>query len=320
MIPYNFDVVCVGNAKIDTFLALHEASTSLRLIKETNELCIKFGEKITVDKIELLLGGNAANVSVGLSRLGLNAALVVEIGGDEFAQKIINTLSKDNVNTSQVLQTKEQQSSFSTIINFKGERTIFSEHVKRKHNFTFENISTKWVYLTSLGDAWQGAYLRTIDFVKNTKCQLAFNPGTLQINSGEKNIQNVLSLTDILFVNKEEAMTILNIKNQISNIDELLKNLQKIGPKIVIITDGKNGSYSIDALGNILKKGIIQTEVVEKTGAGDAYSSGFLSAILYNKTIMDAMDWGTKNSASVICKVGAQAGLLHKSDFEKINV
>ncbi|KKQ21072.1 MAG: hypothetical protein US33_C0009G0013, partial [Parcubacteria group bacterium GW2011_GWC1_36_9] len=76
----HFDVVCVGNAKIDTFLTLHEASEHFRLIKETNELAIKFGEKITVDKAELLLGGNAANVSVGISRLGLNTALVAEIG------------------------------------------------------------------------------------------------------------------------------------------------------------------------------------------------------------------------------------------------
>ena len=320
MTPYNFDVVCVGNAKIDTFLTLHEASTSLRLIKETNELCIKFGEKITVDKAELLLGGNAANVAVGTSRLGLNVTLVAEIGEDEFAQKIINTLSKEKVDVSNVKQTEGQQSSFSTIINFKGERTIFSEHVKRNHNFTFENISTKWVYLTSLGDEWKSAYDKTVDFVKRTKARLAFNPGTLQISEGVKNIENVLSLTDILFVNKEEAETLLMINDKGLMINDLLKGLRELGPKIVVITDGKNGSYAIDEKGEILKEEIVETKVVEKTGAGDAYSSGFVAAFLYNKSIVDAMDWGAKNSASVIGKVGAQDGLLHKSDFEKINV
>ena len=320
MTPYNFDVVCVGNAKIDTFLTLHEANTSLRLIKQTNELCIKFGEKITVDKAELLLGGNAANVAVGTSRLGLNVTLVAEIGEDEFAQKIINTLSKEKVDVSNVTQTEGQQSSFSTIINFKGERTIFSEHVKRNHNFTFENISTKWVYLTSLGDEWKSAYDKTVDFVKRTKARLAFNPGTLQISEGVKNIENVLSLTDILFVNKEEAETLLMINDKGLMINDLLKGLRELGPKIVVITDGKNGSYAIDEKGEILKEEIVETKVVEKTGAGDAYSSGFVAAFLYNKSIVDAMDWGAKNSASVIGKVGAQDGLLHKSDFEKINV
>src|SRR3989344_495282 len=183
---YDFDVICVGNAKIDSFLTLREANDHLRLMEETNELCIKFGEKITVGKTEILLGGNAANVAVGVSRLGLKAGLVAEIGIDEFAQKIINTLSKEKVDISNVKQTEGQQSSFSTIINFKGERTIFSKHVKRSHDFNFENVSTKWIYLTSLGEEWLSAYSKTVDFVKKVGCHLAFNPGTLQIAAGKK--------------------------------------------------------------------------------------------------------------------------------------
>ncbi|MBF8250149.1 MAG: PfkB protein [Candidatus Levybacteria bacterium] len=310
-----FDVICVGNAKIDTFLTLHEANSHLRLLEGTNELCIKFGEKITVEKAEILLGGNAANVSVGTSRLGLNTAIVAEIGKDEFAQKIINTLSKENVDTTNVQQTEGQQSSFSTILNYKGERTIFSEHVKRTHDFNFENISTKWVYLTSLGEEWKNAYQKTVDFVKKTGCSLAFNPGTLQIENGKDGLQNVLLITNLLFVNKEEAEELLSYPHGEKSIEDLIINLQKIGPKIVVITDGKNGSLAIDDKGNILKKDIIETDVVEKTGAGDAYSSGFLSALINNKEIAEAMTWGATNSTSVIGKIGATAGLLHKTDL-----
>lgn len=315
MMPHDFDIVCVGNAKIDTFLTLNQANNHLRFLEETNELCIKFGEKITVDKAEVLVGGNAANVAVGTSRLGLNTGLVAEIGKDEFAQKIINTLSFEKVDTSAVLQKEGQESSFSTIINFKGERTIFSEHVKRTHNFNFENISAKWVYLTSIGEDWTNAYNKTVDFVKSKQAKLAFNPGTLQIQSGRKNIANALSAADILFVNKEEGEALLEYASGEKSVQVLIAELQKLGPKIVVITDGKNGSYAVDDKGNITKHGIVETAVVEKTGAGDAYSAGFLSAILHNKTIMDAMDWGAKNSASVIGKVGAQAGLLNINDF-----
>jgi len=314
----SFDVVCIGNAKIDTFLTLHEANNHLRLLEETGELCIKFGEKISVDKAEILLGGNAANVAVGISRLELTTALVAEIGKDEFAQKIINTLSKEKVNSTKVYQIENQQSSFSTIINFKGERTIFSEHVRREHNFSFEDISTKWIYLTSLGEAWTDAYNKTVDFIKKTGSNLAFNPGTLQIKSGKTNIENVLSITNLLFVNKEEGEELLNYPHGQKSIEEIITNLQKFGPKIVVITDGKNGSYSVDERGNILKEEVAERKVVEKTGAGDSYSSGFLGAILHGKLIKEAMNWGAKNSASVISKVGAQAGLLYKYDFEKL--
>lgn len=314
----HFDIACVGNAKIDTFLTLHEANAHLRLIKETNELCVKFGEKITVDKAEILLGGNAANVAVGISRLGLSVGIIAEIGKDEFAQKIINTLSHENVDISSVIQTEGQQSSFSTIINFKGERTIFSEHVRRDHNFSFENISANWVYLTSLGDVWKNAYEKTLEFVKRTKSSLAFNPGTLQIKSGKNSIENILSVTNILFVNKEEGEEILEIKNKGLMINDLLNGLKELGPKIVVITDGKNGSYAIDEKGEIIQQEAIEGKVIEKTGAGDAYSSGFLSAISHNKPIADAMIWGAKNSASAIGRVGAQAGLLRKTDIKEL--
>jgi len=312
----NFDVVCVGDAKIDIFLTLHEANSHLRFNEETNELCVRFGDKIAVDKTEILLGGNAANVSVGASRLGLNPAIIAEIGRDAFAPKIINTLKSENVETSNIQQTEGQQSSFSTILNFKGERTIFTEHVKRLHNFNFQDISTKWVYLTSLGESWKEAYAKTVEFVKKTQSLLAFNPGTLQVQNGKNSIQNVLSFANLLLVNKEEAECILGLSEGQKSIEVLLKELKKLGPKIVVVTDGKKGSFAIDTQGVLLKKDIMETEVIEKTGAGDAYSSGFLSALTYNKSIAEAMGWGTKNSASVIGKVGATAGLLHKADLE----
>ncbi len=317
MTPRNFDVVCVGNAKIDTFLTLHEANDHLRFAEDSNELCIKFGEKVTVDKTEILLGGNAANVAVGISRLGLNAGLIAEIGDDEFAQKIINSLSQEKVDTSNIKSVAGQQSSFSTIINFKGERTIFSEHVKRPHDFAFENITTKWVYLTSLGEEWKNAYEKTLDFVSKTNALLAFNPGTLQISAGLTSIKNVLQITEVLFVNKEEGEALLMINDKEVTINDLLNKLKELGPKIVVITDGENGSFAIDANGIVSKKEIIETQVIEKTGAGDAYSSGFLSGLINDKPISDCMDWGTKNSASVIGKVGAQAGLLHKNGLEE---
>jgi ribokinase len=285
-------------------------------MEETNELCIKFGEKVIVDKAEMLTGGDAANVAVGTSRLGLDTAIVAEIGKDEFAQKITNTLKNENVNIEKVCESEGQQSSFSTIINYKGERTIFSEHVKREHNFNFDNILTKWVYLTSLGENWLNAYNKTADFVKETKCNLAFNPGTLQLENKE-NIKNILLITNLLLVNKEEAEEILGFPHGQKSIEEIIVSLQKLGPEITVITDGKNGSFAVSPEGKILNEKIVKTEVIERTGAGDAYSSGFISALIYNRPIAEAMFWGAKNSASVITKVGAQAGLLRKEEVEK---
>jgi len=321
--PHTFDAITIGSAKIDVFLSVREANDCFRLNKETNELCVRSGQKIEVDRCSFLLGGNAANVGVGLSRLGLKSAIYAEIGDDELSQKILKALKKENVNTQFLIQTKGEKASFSIIINFKGERTIFSEHVDRLHNFNFDDISTRSLYLTSLGHEWKKPYKKVFSFVKKTKCLLAFNPGTLQIEAGYKAIADVLSITDVLFLNKEEAIAISNIKYQISNIDDknksmeqLLNSLQKMGSKIVVITDGENGSYAIDEKGEIFTQDAIETKVIEKTGAGDAYSTGFLSAILHELSIKEALRRGALNSVSVIAQVGAQAGLLDKN---KIN-
>ncbi|MBI2034767.1 MAG: hypothetical protein HYT11_03500, partial [Candidatus Levybacteria bacterium] len=87
--------------------------------------------------------------------------------------------------------------------------------------------------------------------------------------------------------------------------------------KIVVITDGKDGSFAIDKNGKMYACPITEAEVVEKTGAGDAYASGFLSGTLAGHDIKTCMQWGTVNSASVIGKVGAEPGLLTREEIEK---
>ena len=311
-----FDVVSVGSAKIDAYLFVHDANTHFRLNKPTNEFCVRFGEKIIVDKCAFTLGGNAANVAVGLSRLGLKSTIFAEIGDDELSQRIITTFKKEKVQIDHIKQSKNEQTSLSVILNFKNERTIFSEHVYRNHDFNFDNLSTKWVYLTSIGEEWKNAYKKVANFVKQTKAHLAFNPGTLQINAGSDAIKNIMALTDILFLNKEEASQITNSDNK-EIIKELLIKLQNFGPKIVVVTDGQNGSYVLNENKQMFTYGIIPCKIVEKTGAGDAYTTGFLAAILHEVPIKEAMKWGTLNAASVVGQIGAQGGLLGKREMEE---
>lgn len=308
-----FDLIAIGNATIDEFLTLQNATDHIRL--ENGELRIKAGEKIPVDSCKFQLGGNAANVSAGVSRMGFNVALMAETGDDEFSEKIIKALKKENISDILIKKNNNIPSSFSVIINFAGERTIFSEHVKKEHNFSFENVSAEWAYLTSLGEDWRTPYEKTLDFVKRSGAKLAFNPGTLQLRAGKDSIADILAEAQILFLNMGEAVEMSNLKSQISNIEEILKEIQKLGPKVVVITDAEKGSCLINEQGEIAKHGIFEGEVVERTGAGDAYASGFMSAVLSGKNLQESMEWGTKNAASVIGKIGAQTGLLTKEQL-----
>lgn len=311
-----FDIVTLGNANIDQFLTIKN-DNKLRLNQEKHEICIASGTKILVDDCQFLLGGGASNVAVGLSRLGFKTSLFAEIGDDEFSGKIVNFLLKDNVDLTYLKCTKNSLSSFSVSINFKGERTLFIEHVKREHNFEFEGVETNWLYIGSLGEEWRSAYDKALDFAETVSAKVAFAPGTTQIKASSESINEVLGRSDILLANREEAIKISTPIQSEPNIQILLKGLQEKGPKTVVITDGGKGSYSIDEKGNTRSIGLFPCRVVQKTGAGDAYASGFLGALMLGLSIEEAMRWGAVNASAVIEKVGAQTGLLSKEEIEK---
>lgn len=308
-----FDVITVGNATVDLFFTIQDTNKHFRVNSETRELCIQQGDKVFIDNAKFLVGGNAANVAVGLQRLGLNTAIFTEIGQDEFSGKIINGLKKEDVNVSFVIESEHETSPFSVILNYKGERTIFTEDTEKEHDFKFGSCQTNWIYLTSLGKKWKDAYKNTLEFAKKTGAKIVFNPGASQIDAGENHVSVVLENTEILIVNKEEAEKIIEKKD--TEIEQLLKGLKVHGPKIIVITDGENGAYCIDENEQIFYQESKGEEVVERTGAGDAFSTGFLAATVSGKDIKQALLWGAKNAASVITKIGSQPGLLRKDEI-----
>lgn len=318
----NFDFFCIGKSTVDQFLAINEFSTKCHLDARTGYLTFKHGEKIEVDKFEFSLGGNATNVAIGLSRLGLSAALCSETGEDEFAEKIRNWLDQEKIDRSHMIQTKSA-SSFSVILNFKKERTIFTRRIKRENELKFDDVSTKYLFLTSLDEGWRETYQNVLNFKIHHGFKLAFNPGTLQLTRGKDLVLKILEHTDILFLNKEEAEELVfghekrRHHNDREYIRSLLYKLQKQGAKIVVVTNGRYGSNVIDEEGNFYHEGLVPAEVIERTGAGDSYTAGFLAAIALGLSIKDAMKWGAVNSASVVEKIGAIEGLLSREEIEK---
>jgi len=316
------DILCVGDCKIDIFLKIPADNPHFGLDKEKNKLFLSYGEKIYIDRYVLGIGGNATNTAVGIARLGLNVGLCAEIGKDEFSQKILRQLKEENVNTDFLSQT-DKETSISIGLSYKGDRTLFTEHVQREHNFNFSNLQTQFIYLTSLGNIWETTYQKVLEFKKANNTKLAFNPGTIQLEKKGKVFMDVLEIADYLFVNRQEAEEILYGKElglgdgNESQTEKLLYGLKSLGVKNVVITDGDNGSFAQGENNKSYHSGIVRADVVEKTGAGDAYTAGFLAAVQNGKSIEEAMHWGALDGASVIQKIGAEEGLLKKSELEE---
>jgi len=322
MAENRYDVISIGETTIDAFMTLHRATEQCHLDPETGILSFKHGEKIDVDAYEFCLGGNATNVAVGLTRLGIKTGLCSEIGDDILSLNIRNFLVKENVERLLVKQTTGAASSFSVILNFQEDRTIFNQNVERKHDFDLDGMTCPFVYLTSMGEEWESPYKKALQFIEENKAVLAFNPGSRQLREGKDVIKYVLKKTSILFVNKEEAELILfkkeTTKDDIEYVKELLQKIQKLGPKTVVITDGKKGSYALSEHGEFYSQDVTPGKIVERTGAGDGFTSGFIAASLYGLSVPQCMEWGASNATGVVSKIGAEAGLLTKLEMERI--
>lgn len=306
-----YDLISIGDATVDTFIQIHDAQILCDIDKKNCKLCVEYGNKIPVEKLMHSVAGNAANNAIGGARLGLKTAIYVNIGDDSAGEEIYKKLKKEGVDKRYIIQNKDKESNFSAVISFKGERTIFVYHQPWEYKLP-DLDKTRWVYFTSLSDSFVDSNIvnELVSYVQRIGAKLVYNPGTLQIKLDVKKTPQLLSLTEVFIVNKDEASKILNTKGDIQ-IKKILKDLSSLGPRMVVVTDGAKGSFGYD--GKIFYQlDCFPSKVVEMTGAGDAYATGVLAGLFYGKDLPEAMRWGAANAASVIAFVGAEEGLLSR--------
>lgn len=306
-----YDLITIGDATIDTFLFIDDALVNCSLNKEQCLLCVNYADKLPVQKIHRTVAGNAANNAIGSARLGLKTAFVTTLGDDGSGEWIFSKLQHERVDTKFVRLNKKLETNSSTVLSYKGERTIFVYHAPREYALPPRLAKPRAVYYTSVGEH-HVAYNRQIAaFVRRAGALLAFNPGTYQLRAGKKALAPVLAQTNFLFVNKEEAARLVGVRDDVRGY---LVALHALGPQVVVVTDGPNGAYVFDGgSGKTYFVGIPHTPVVERTGAGDAFAAGFVSAQLHGKSLCEAMCWGVMNASSVIMHVGPQHGLLTRA-------
>ncbi len=308
------DIMSMGDADEDIFLELEEANVHCDKGPKMCMVCFHYADKVPVRSINYFAGGNAANNAVGLSRFGIRAALYCELGDDEAGNKIYNTLRKEGVSLKYVFKRKKAKTNRSVVLNYQFERTIFVYHEKR--NYKLPKLEKcKWLYYTSMGDGFERMLPELEKYIKKNNIKVVFNPGTYQLKSSFKILRRIMKFSSIIILNKEEAQ--LLAKANSGDFKALLRKLHSFGPEIAVITDGPNGSFSFDGKDFYFQK-IFRTRVVDRTGCGDAFASGFLAALFYGHDFREAMRWGAVNSASVLGKAGPQEGLLGLNGMKRI--
>ncbi len=328
-----FDIITLGAAVRDIFLFLNP--TDVLVLDNPAEdptrqklLALEYGAKIHAAGSKLAWGGGALNSAITFSRAGLTTAMVASLGCDDMAEAIVRILERENITPELLSYHSRSQTGFSVLVVDK----ITGEHValvERGANdaFKFSGRTHKlsaapWCYLTSLtGAHWPEAMGKIIDAVKQHKIKLAWNPGNEQLERGWGLFGRFLKHCAVLILNRDEALALLQSDGQENNdINHILNSLLHWGVKMVIVTDGPAGAYFADKRQKLHIAASSDVKVIDSTGAGDAFGSGFVSGLMATKAanIPYALQAAMANAESVISQIGAQAGIIYAKDLDKI--
>lgn len=327
-----YDFIAIGDTTTDAFIRLKDAAVHCEVNRERCVICLPFKEKIPYEEVYVVPAvGNSANAAVSAARLGLRSALVANIGGDIAGRECMDVFDREGVSTKLITIHKGAKTNYHYVLWYEDDRTILVKH--ERYAYALPALGEpRWVYLSSLGEETDGLYdeLRAY-LATHPAVRFAFQPGTFQIKLGVERMAAFYARADVFFCNREEAQRIL--KTEEEDVKKLLAGVRALGPKIVVITDGPKGAYVDDgstSFDSAQDKSLTTgggeqwfmppypdpKPPLERTGAGDAFSSTFTAALAFGLSVVEGLRWAPINSMSVVQQVGARAGLLTRAKLE----
>lgn len=326
------DVLVIGSATRDLFFeGVPFVEIKSNKFKVGKGIALPYAGKVKVPKITFTIGGGGTNVAVTFARQGFTTACISSIGKDNGGREITEKLKKEKVDVKYFQTDKNNPTAYSTIfLDKSGERTILShkgagDEISEKQIPWNNKIKARWMYLSSLAGN-KSLLIKAVNFAFKNKMFLATNPGMGELKNFRA-MPRLLKRFDVFVLNQEEASYLADVpykeeKKLFKRLDDLIEGLVVMtkGPKGLTISDGKH----------MWQVGIYKEKrVADRTGAGDSFASGFISSfidkkikkignrsIFEEKDIESAIKSGSANATSVVEYVGAQTGILRKSDLK----
>ena len=299
-----YEVVCFGSAVVDAFVDTDMAG-------KKGNICYPLGSKILINDLKFSVGGGGTNTAVAFSRLGFKTGYIGKIGEDFNGQMILDLLKNENIKFLGKVS-KNLLTGYSVVLDSTThERTILTykgiNDELKIGEINFREIKTRWLYLSSLlGESFK-TQKSLVAYLHNKGTRIAVNPSEYAIKVLD--LKPILKFTDILILNKEEA-ELLCKKNGVREKD-LLRGLSSLGPDVVVIT---NKDKEVLAYDGEKKYSLMPHKIKahERTGAGDAFASGFVAGQIAGKNIENSLKLGLEESESVIRHKGAKIGLIRR--------
>ena len=320
------DIIAIGSATRDNFLKADFKLIDWPETQSGKAIALPFGEKISAKEYVGTIGGNAVNASVTLARQGFKTAAFAKIGEDLAGNELLARLKKEKVDMKLIRRAAERPTAYSVLLlSESGERTILGYH-GASDDFTvgdvgWKKLKSRWWYLSLAGES-DAMFPELMKFARENKIKVAFNPSGHHIKHKRQEILDGLKDLAFLVLNEGEAAELLGMSFE--DEDKVFRKLDELTPAIVAVTNGPKGVAVSDGR-NIYKAGIFpEKKLVDRTGAGDAFGSGFVAGLINERdrgqwteeSIKYAIRLASANATSVVEQVGATEGTLTKEEFE----
>ena len=305
-------IIGIGNAIVDVICKIEDSFLANNgLTKSTMKLVdeLEFKKLLSNLKIEeTIAGGSVANSIVGLSQLGNSVSFIGKVNNDELGVKYEKSLTNEKVKycykkkeepiptgTCLILITPDSERTMCTFLGIAGkvsDKDIDETAVKNSELVFLEG------YLWDEGEP-KSAFDKAMNLSKKTAMSLS---DQFCVDRHKKSFLDLVkNKLDIVFANEQEALSLIEAKN----FNEVVSFAKELG-KLIVITRGEKGSIVIHNNKVIeceIKKGL---EIVDLTGAGDLFASGFLHGYVNNLSMKQSLEKGTEMSSKIIQIFGAR--------------
>ena len=306
-------ILGIGNAIVDVICKVDDNFiTKNNLTKSTMKLFFEedeFKELLTTLKIEKTIsGGSVANSIVGISQLGTKVGFIGKISNDEFGRKYEDGLKKENVEyfykkknetlptgTCLILVTPDSERTMCTFLGTAG---------KINENDVDLNAISKSEMIFLEGYLWdEGEPKKAFNkAIKNANMVAMSLSDQFCVDRHKLEFLNLVkNKLDITFANEQEITSLIEAKNfeEVINFSKQLNNL-------IVITRGEKGAVAIKDKEIFEIAAQKNLKIVDLTGAGDLFASGFLHGYINKLSINECLEKGTKMSSKVIQQIGAR--------------
>ena len=305
-----YDVIGVGGCIMDIVVKVSQKtyknlSGTLGGAQVVDEATLSKMIKSVESEPQLVPGGSCANTIKGLAKTGKKIAFFSKRGDDEIGTLLEKSLKMHKVEPLLSIS-KQPTGHLASFVNPQGDRTFFvcpgATLDLTSKDFTNEVFKKgKIVHI-------EGYFLRNNDAIetcmkmaKEAGCLVSFDLGCFElVREHKEKVLNLMSkYVDILIANKFEAKELTG-----KSPKDACKEIQKI-VKVAIVLTGKRGCW-VGSQGKLVSSTGLTANVVDTTGAGDLYTSGFLYALLERKPLEECAYIGNLFGKSVIENIGAE--------------